>query len=136
MPAAAPRRAAITARTALDQLRLGDGDLRLGAHFQIVGAVLVGLGEFGAEREIADHDLRAARRVALVRALDDGAERAALVGVFELRVHLAFAEIELGGDAGVAQRCDEPLVVGHAVAVHRQHDDRAGRSRLPRRWAS
>ena len=57
---------------ALDQLGFGRGELGALAQFEIVGAVLGRLGEFGAELEIPDRDLRTARRVALVRALDDG----------------------------------------------------------------
>ena len=49
-------------------------------------------------------DLHLALRL-LVAALDDGAGRAALVGVFHLLADtvLRIAEIELGADAGVAQ---------------------------------
>ena len=65
----------------------------------------------------------------LVGALDHRARRAALVGVFHLLADavLGIAEIELGADTGVAQRRDERLVVGDAVAV--EHGDHA-RARL------
>ena len=68
----------------------------------------------------------AARRVALVRALDDRAQAAAPVGVFELGVEAARAEIHFGGDPRRAQGRDEALVVGHMVAVEHGDDDRAG----------
>jgi hypothetical protein len=34
--------------------------------------------------------------IALVRALDNGTKRAALIGIFELRVHAGRAEIKFG----------------------------------------
>ena len=73
----------------------------------------------------------AARRVALVRALDDRAQAAAPVGVFELGVEAARAEIHFGGDPRCAQGRDEPLVVGHVVAVEheRRRPVRASRRR-------
>ena len=53
------------------------------------------------------------------------------VGVFELRVHAARAEIELGRDPGSAQARDEPLIIRHRrrVAVEREHHDRPRRFR-------
>ena len=55
----------------------------------------------------------------------------ALIGVFELRIHSAVAEIEFGRDPGGAQARDEALVVRHRrrVAVERQHHDRPRRMR-------
>src|SRR5260370_5961362 len=55
--------------------------------------------------------------VLLLGSLDDDAGRAALVGIFELRSHLAGAEIELSADTGGAQRVDHALVVGDALLV-------------------
>ena len=59
------------------------------------------LGELGAEDQVLDLHLAFGL---LVAALDDDAGRVALVGVFHLRAELPTAEIELGADAGVAQR--------------------------------
>src|SRR5262249_48133143 len=73
----------------LDQIGLGDSELRALAQFEIVGAVLGRFGEFGPELQVADRDLRAAGRLALVRTLDHGDAALAPVGVFELRVHAA-----------------------------------------------
>ena len=42
-----------------DEFGFGRGELGALAQFEIVGAVLARLGELGAEREIADDDLRA-----------------------------------------------------------------------------
>ena len=93
--------------------------------FEIVGAILGRLGEFGAERQVADRDLRPARRVAFVRALDDG-DPAAPVGVFELAFMPPGAEIEFRGDPCRAQLGDQALVVAiRLVAVEREHDHRA-----------
>src|ERR1700722_11251631 len=105
------------------QLGLRRRLLRALAQFEIIRAVLRRLGELRAEDEIADHDLPPSRRVALVRALDHRAKAAAPVGVFELRVHAALAEIEFGGDAGAAKLCDEALIIGHLIAVERDNDD-------------
>ena len=66
----------------VNKLIFRDAELRFGAQFEIVGAVLGGSGEFGAEHEIADRHLRAFLMIALVRALDDGADGAAFVGIF------------------------------------------------------
>ncbi len=63
----------------------------------------------------------------LVAALDDDAGRAALVGVFQLRAHLAGAEIKLGVDARVAQRLHHALIVGDAVLIEHGDDHGAGR---------
>ena len=76
-------------------------------------------GEFGAEHEIADRDLALG---ALVRTLDDGADRAALIGIFQLRVHAGGAEIEFGGDAGVAQFRDEALIARDLALIEDEHD--------------
>ena len=51
--------------------------------------------------------------------------RAALVGVFHLRLHAGGAEVHLGADAGRAQRLRHLLVVGEAVLLHDEHDDGA-----------
>src|SRR5271166_1872671 len=80
----------------LDQLGFGRGELGALAKLEIIGAVFGRLGEFGPEPEIADRHLRAVRRVALVRALDDCDAAAAPVGIFELRVHAAGAQVEFG----------------------------------------
>src|SRR5271165_1426604 len=113
----------------LDQLGLGGCELSALAQLQIVGAVLGAFRELGAEFQVADRDLRAAGRVALVRALDDGAAASALVGVFELGVHAALTEIELGGDLRAAQGGDEALGARHRrrVAVEGEDDDGARR---------
>src|SRR5262245_28434228 len=70
-------------------------------------------------------DLHFAPRL-LVAALDDDAGALALVGIFELRTHLAAAEIELGADAGRAQALHHALVIGDAVAVEHSHDHGPG----------
>ena len=116
---------------------MGRGELRAFAQFEIVGAVLGRLGEFGAELEIPDRDLRTAWGVALVRALDDGDPALAAVGVFELRVHAARAEIELGRDPRSAQARNEPLIIRHRrlVAVEREHHHRTRRFRRCDDWA-
>src|ERR1043166_4015686 len=62
----------------------------------------------------------------LVTALDDHARRAALVGIFELRPHLAGAEIKLGADAGVAERLHHALIVGEAILLKDSNDDGPG----------
>src|ERR1700685_3289725 len=87
----------------LNQLRLGRRKLGALPQLQIVGAVLGRLRELGAKAEIADRDLRAARGVALVRALDDGDATPAPIRIFELRVHAARAQIEFGRDTRSAQ---------------------------------
>src|SRR5579872_2385686 len=84
----------------LDKFGLGPGELGALAQFQIVSAVLGRLCKLRAELQIADRDLRAAGRVAFVRSLDDGDAALAPVRIFELRVHLALAEIQLGRDPG------------------------------------
>src|SRR5262249_723998 len=70
-------------------------------------------------------DLHLAFRL-LVAALDHHAGRAAPVGVFELRPHLARTEIKLGADAAIAQGRDHFLVIGDAFAVEHRDDDGAG----------
>src|SRR5208283_105380 len=95
----------------VNKLIFRDAELRFGAQFEIVGAVLGGLGEFGAEHEIADRHLRRLM-ITLVRALDDSAYRAALVGIFELRIHTSFAKIELSADIFRTKFCDKILVAG------------------------
>ena len=67
---------------------------------------------------------------ALVAALDDDGGGVPSVGIFELGAHAGFAEIELGGDAGIAERRDHALVVAEAGAVHDGDDHRAGASRV------
>ncbi len=114
---------------ALDEFALGREKLGALAQFEIIGAVLGRLRELGPKLEIADRDLRAARRVALVSALDHGDAAPAPVRIFELRVHLAVAEIEFGRDPRLAQARDELLIVRHRIriAVEGEHDDGAGR---------
>jgi hypothetical protein len=58
-----------------------DSELRVSAKLQVIRAVLGGGGEFGPEHEIADHHLRTTLMIALVRALDDGTKRTALIGI-------------------------------------------------------
>ena len=120
----------------LHQLGLRDAELGFGAQFEIVGAVLGGGGEFGAEDEIADRHLRAIFVIALVRALDDGADRAALVGIFELRVHAGLPEVEFGADLLRAKACDKTLVAGELILVEHEDDDGARAAAAPRRSAS
>ncbi len=81
-------------------------------------------GELRADGEILD--LHFAARL-LVAALDDGAGRVALVGIFQLlaEIVLRIAEIKLGADAGVAQRLRHALIVGDAVAVEHRDQHRA-----------
>ena len=83
-----------------------------------------GLGFLGAFDQVLDLHLALGL---LVAALDDDAGRAALVGVFQLRAHLAGAEIKLGIDARVAQRLHHLLVVGDAVLIEHGDDHGAGR---------
>ena len=64
---------ASTSRTRSMSSASGTRELGALAQLQIIGAVLGRLGEFGAELHVADRHLRAARRVALVCALDHGA---------------------------------------------------------------
>ena len=63
----------------------------------------------------------------LVAALDDDAGRAALVGIFQLRAHLAGAQIKLGVDVRVAQRLHHALIVGDAVLIEHGDDHGTGR---------
>ncbi len=109
---------------ARDKLRLRRRRLRALAQFEIIGAVLARLGEFGAEDEIADDHLPPVGVVAFVRALNDRAKGAAPVGIFELGVEAARSEIEFGGDAGPAQLRDKTLVGRHMVAVEHGDDHR------------
>src|SRR5712691_11984024 len=97
----------------VDQLLLRHRELRRPAlaPFLVRGDRRGGLGAFD---EILDLHLAP---VLLLGSLDDDAGRGALVGIFELRSHLAGAEIELGADAGGAQRVDHALVVGDALLV-------------------
>src|SRR3984957_11422712 len=94
----------------LYQLRFGRGELGALSELQIVGATLGRFRKLGAEVEVADRHLRAAGRVALVRALDDGDAASAPVRIFELRVHAPRTQIEFGRDPRLAQARDEPLV--------------------------
>ena len=89
--------------------------------FQIFFAVLDGR-QRGAEDQILDLHLALGL---LVAALDDGARAAALVGIFHLRLHARGAEIKLGADVRGAKLLRHSLVVGHAVLVEDEHDDRA-----------
>ena len=87
-----------------------DRELRLGLLLEVFVAVLD-----VARRRAGDQVLDLHFALGLfVGALDDGARRAALVGIFELLADAVFrvAEIELGADAGVAQRRGELLAVG------------------------
>jgi len=104
-----------------DKLRFGHGELRLGLLLQIFLAVLDG-GERGAEDQILDLHLALGL---LVVALDDDARRAATIGLFHLRLHAGLAEIKLGADVRRAKRLRHLLVVGDAVAIEHEHDDRA-----------
>ena len=97
------------------------GELRLGLLLQVLLAVL-DRGERGAEHQILDLHLALGL---LVAALDDDARRAAAVGIFHLRLHAGLAEIKLGADAGLAEVLRHLLVIGDAVAVEHEHDDRA-----------
>jgi hypothetical protein len=56
----------------LDELIFRNGDLGVGAQFKIIRAVFCCGGKLGAER--------ATFMIALIRALDDGANRPALIG--------------------------------------------------------
>src|SRR3954451_14936350 len=62
----------------------------------------------GAEDQVLDLHLALGL---LVAALDHGARRAALIGIFHLRAEFAGAEIKLGANTGAAQRRDHFLVV-------------------------
>src|SRR5712692_644474 len=96
-----------------DEFRFLHRELRRAA----LAPLLVGgdfIGGLGAEDEVLD--LHLALRL-LVAALDDDTRRVALVGVFQLRAHLALPKIKLGANAGVAQRRDHFLVVGDALLV-------------------
>lgn len=65
-----------------DQVSLADRKLRLGLLLEVILAVAFrGGGAFRAGDQVADDDLFG---LALVRALDDGAGRVPLVGVFQL----------------------------------------------------
>ena len=85
----------------LDHCRFLDDELRLGLLLQVFVAVL-GRGQCCAQDQVLDLDF-AARL--LVAALNDGARRVPLVGVFELRSDIVFqiAEIELCTDVRRAQ---------------------------------
>src|SRR5262245_58222832 len=93
----------------LDQRCFLDGELRLGLLLQIFVAVL-GRGQCCSQDQVLDLDF-AARF--LVAALNDGARRVPLVGVFELRPDIVFriAEIELGTDVRRAQGGHHALII-------------------------
>src|SRR5581483_1823325 len=105
-----------------DQLRLGHLELAgtLGPPGGVVGdraGQALGLGKV--------LDLDDALRL-LVAALDDDERRVAPVGIFHLGAHSGFAQIHLGGDAGMAELGHHRLIFADTVAVHDEDDHRAG----------
>ena len=116
---------ASTLRTASTSSLSGTANCASACFLQVVVAVLAQARDLGAEDQVLDLHLALGL---LVAALDDDAGRAALVGIFQLLAEIfRIAEIELGADAGVAQRRDHALVVGDAVAVEHRDHDRTGR---------
>src|SRR5262245_12558001 len=95
--------------------------LRFGLLLQVLVAIL-DRGERRAKDEVLD--LQRSLRL-LVAALDDDARRRTPVGVFHLRLQAAIAEIKLGADARTPQLLHHGLIVGDAVAIEHEHDDRA-----------
>src|SRR5579885_472360 len=59
--------------------------------------------------------------IALVRALDHGAGRAALIRIFELRIHARGPEIGLGSNPGLAQLRNKALIAGEVLSI--EHED-------------
>ena len=117
----------------LDEFVFRYEELRFGLLLQVLVAIL-DPAERGAEDEVLD--LHGALGL-LVAALDDDARGATPVGVFHLCLQAALAEIKLGADAGAPQLLHHGLIVGDAVAIEHEHDDRASAGtllNLPRRW--
>ena len=109
---AAPRRlaAANDLAHAGDELGLRRGELRALAQLDIVGAALARLGELRAEAKVADRHQRAARRGALVGALNDSAQAAADLGSLAAHSLIMSDKVDtLPGPSG------KPLAQAHAA---------------------
>src|SRR5262249_51994460 len=110
----------------VDELVLGDRELRVGLFLQVVLAVLAQAGDLGGEDEVLDLDFTLGF---FVSSLDHDAGTAALVGVFHLRAEFAVTQIELGTNLlsrrvlSVAQLRHQALIVGNGnVGKYRHHD--------------